>query len=181
MNITTRHHVRHRRKRLIVAASFIAASAACSHQPPKPATAGSLSEPDVLRLRALDPTPKPAPARQPHHRPAKIGTALHLVRPAPTQGIPAVWLRVAACETNTDWRYGGPGGHTDPGYEQYDGGYSFMPSTYDHYRPASFPRFAWAATPWQQTVVAKRVLRAEGVAAWPRCGPRAGLRMSDAA
>ena len=78
----------------------------------------------------------------------------------------SVWVRLAACESNGKW-------HID-GY--FDGGLQFLPGTWSAYRPARFPRHAHRATPLQQVIVARRVLRVEGWNAWPACRAALGLR-----
>lgn len=83
--------------------------------------------------------------------------------------VPAgVWKLLAECESGADWRYNGPSGH--------DGAFQFHPSTWAAHRLSGYPRFAWQATPRQQVRVARRVLAAQGWAAWPTCSRKLGLR-----
>lgn len=78
----------------------------------------------------------------------------------------SVWVRLAECESNGDWRIDGA----------FDGGLQFHPGTWNAYRPAGFPRFAHGASRLEQVRVARRVLAAEGWNAWPACSALLGLR-----
>lgn len=98
-------------------------------------------------------------------------TTTAVARTAPSKrGV--VWARLATCESGQRWTI------TD---RYHEGGYQFAHSTWDNYRRPDEPADANLATPAKQLEVAKRVLRAEGVRAWPTCGPRVGLTMADAA
>ena len=83
-----------------------------------------------------------------------------------------VWLALASCESGQRWTLTG---------RHHEGGLQFAHSTWDNYRRVDEPADANLASPAKQIEVAKRVLRAEGVRAWPTCGPRVGLTMADAA
>lgn len=80
----------------------------------------------------------------------------------------SVWHALAECESNGRWDYNGPSG--------YDGGLQFHPGTWNNYKPASFPAYAYQATPAQQMQVAELVLASEGWGAWPACSRKLGLR-----
>lgn len=84
------------------------------------------------------------------------------------------WDKVAACESSGNW-------HDTAG--SYDGGLQFTVSTWLAYGGGAYAPTADRATKNQQITVAERVLTkgwgknsAQGVHAWPVCGPRAGLR-----
>lgn len=81
--------------------------------------------------------------------------------------VPAVWKRLAVCETGGNWR------HVNSTYQ---GGLGFYHGSWDAYRPRGFPRDAHLATPAQQVIVAKRILADVGWSAWPACSLRLGLR-----
>lgn len=86
------------------------------------------------------------------------------------------WYQLARCEhgiygsdrREPAWSYDGRSG--------FDGGYQFTPGTWSSSKPSGYPRYAHQATPWQQTVVARRVLAAQGWGAWPTCSRKLGLR-----
>jgi hypothetical protein len=81
--------------------------------------------------------------------------------------IPAVWKRLARCETGGDWRH-----HNGP----YEGGLGFYGGSWDAYRPAGYPRDAHRASPAEQVAVARLILADVGWSAWPACSVRLGLR-----
>jgi hypothetical protein len=83
--------------------------------------------------------------------------------------IPAVWDRVAQCESGNTW---------DDTEGIFDGGLQFSPTTWTSFHGDQFAPTADQATKWQQVVVARRVLRVQGVNAWPVCGPIAGLTVA---
>ena len=79
-----------------------------------------------------------------------------------------VWAALAECESDGTGSYNGSSG--------FDGGLQFHPGTWSAYRPAGYPAFAYQASPWQQIVVAERVLASQGWGAWPACSAKLGLR-----
>lgn len=102
--------------------------------------------------------------------------------PPPTVALRAwTWDQLADCETGA-W---GPGKVPVPGTarwdatrDRYQGGLQFDARTWDSHRDRAFPTFpadAHLATRAQQIAVAERVLAAQGVRAWPTCGPRVGM------
>lgn len=99
-------------------------------------------------------------------------TVLARARTAPTAATGDAWSRLVQCEAGGRWDIYNP---------PHEGGPQFHFKTWEAYRDADMPDSANLASPAQQIVVAKRVLRAQGVRAWPVCGPRAGLTLADAA
>lgn len=78
-----------------------------------------------------------------------------------------VWDRLAECESSGNWAI-----NTGNGYS---GGLQFSPSTWDGFRPSSYPSDAFQASREQQILVAERVLASQGWGAWPACSRRLGL------
>lgn len=120
----------------------------------RPPSASSVA---AIAARAADVSPRVAPSG----------------RPAPLRA--AMWQRLVDCEApGRGWQYGAPDVGVDAGY-RYEGGPNFTASTWLAYRLSGMPAHAYDATPDQQIAVAERVLAAQGVRAWPVCGPRIGL------
>lgn len=71
------------------------------------------------------------------------------------------WDGVAKCESGGDWT-------SNTGY--YDGGLQFDPNTWAAYGGTVYAPTADQATKDQQIIVAERVLRDQGIGAWPTCG-----------
>jgi hypothetical protein len=71
--------------------------------------------------------------------------------------MPAVFHRIAVCETHAD-----PSWHT----RDYQGMFGMFRGTWDDYKPAGYPADADDATPRQQLVVARIVARKFGLSAW---------------
>lgn len=143
----------------------------------KPTAAEATTAPvvsDVPPKIHLRPTPKPASRAVPVPRPVP-----HVVRPASTGGIPAVWRALVRCEAGRfGWRYGAPDVGTDPGYD-FEGGPNFTNGTWLAYGGGRYARHAYDATPIEQIRIAERVLLGQGVGAWPECGPRVHLTRAD--
>ncbi len=120
--------------------------------------------------------------------PAEVSTGHELV----ADDIPAVWASLADCESgewdadgvpiegSARWDYGAPGGFVHDGFESYDGGLNFAPSTwtwgaselgYD----GEFPH-AYQAPADVQVEVGRWVQERQGWAAWPTCSRMIGLR-----
>ncbi|MEY3019773.1 MAG: Resuscitation-promoting factor Rpf2 precursor [Actinomycetota bacterium] len=77
-----------------------------------------------------------------------------------------IWDELAMCESRGNWAIDGP---------RYDGGLQFHPSTWNSYKPAGYPEFAWQASREQQIEVAVRVQARQGWRAWPACARKLGL------
>lgn len=91
---------------------------------------------------------------------------------APTSyGFPAVWLRVAQCESGLRWTLNA----------EYDGALQFSPATWLAYHGDRFAPYAYLASPAEQVEVAQEVLAADGPGQWPVCGPEAGLTKENGA
>lgn len=112
--------------------------------------------------------------REPQDRVVRNGTA---ERPAPPPPPPAPaaapsgtsmsdWDRLAQCESGGNWSID----------STYDGGLQFHPDTWNRWKPAGYPDFAWQATREQQITVGKRLHAVRGWAPWPSCSRRLGLR-----
>lgn len=106
-----------------------------------------------------------------------------LANPTPTTELPArnlesapanpspsdeAWDRLAQCESSQRWdlppdRYG------------QSGGLQILDRTWAAYGGLDFAAAPYLATAAQQIVVSERILAAQGVRAWPVCGPRSGL------
>lgn len=182
MTITERacHHGRRRRSQATAtaAAALIATATGCADQPtpvdqPTVAPVAGSATPVPKTARGVD-TPGPS---HPHRRPAHISTAIAI-------RIPVVFLRLADCESGEWDRHKRPipgSRRWDYNDGHYQGGFNFAPSTYTSYKPHGYPARADLASPGQQYVVARLVLRDQGVRAWPVCGPKVGLTLSDAA
>lgn len=84
-----------------------------------------------------------------------------------TSGVPAVWQRVAACESSGHW-------HDNTGNGFY-GGLQITAGNAGHY---GFARPDLLSPP-EQVRLARLILRDQGPGAWPVCGPRAGLQRGD--
>jgi hypothetical protein len=91
---------------------------------------------------------------------------------APMRTAGDVWDALAQCESSGRW---------DLADGLHEGGLQFAPETWDSFRDSTDAEAAYLATPDRQIAVAKRVLRDQGVRAWPSCGPRVGLTMAAAA
>ena len=81
---------------------------------------------------------------------------------------PAVWDRVAQCESSGNWRI-----NTGNGFF---GGLQFLPATWEGFGGLAFAARADLATREQQIIVAERVLAKQGWGAWPACSRKLGLR-----
>jgi hypothetical protein len=74
---------------------------------------------------------------------------------------------VAMCETQLNWRHSSTG---------YGGAYGFARSSWDAFKPAGYPAEPEQATPWQQTVVARRIHDRYGWSGWG-CVTHGGYRV----
>jgi len=74
--------------------------------------------------------------------------------------MPAVWQRVAQCESGSNppnWKH-------DSG--TYQGAFGFYHGSWDAFRPARYPSNAADASPWQQYRVALRIHARYGFTGW---------------
>lgn len=78
------------------------------------------------------------------------------------------WMALVACEASGDW-------HANTGNGFY-GGPQFLQTTWESFGGLAFAARADLATRWQQIRVAERVLRRQGLAAWPACTLKLGWR-----
>ncbi|MEU4693094.1 transglycosylase family protein [Actinoplanes sp. NPDC023714] len=101
-----------------------------------------------------------------------VGSVGLLGAAAPAQAVPADvnWDAVAHCESGGNWRI-----NTGNGYY---GGLQFSRSTWRAYGGTRYARTANQATKVEQIRVAERVLRGQGIGAWPHCGKRANVKVS---
>jgi resuscitation-promoting factor RpfA len=72
------------------------------------------------------------------------------------------WSGVARCESGGNW-------HINTGNGYY-GGLQFSLGTWLGAGGGRYARYPHQAAAWQQIAVAERVLRSQGVGAWPVCG-----------
>jgi hypothetical protein len=89
----------------------------------------------------------------------------------PAMQVPEVWRSLAMCESGMSgsprWDYNGSSG--------FDGGIQFLPQTWTAFKPDSFPRYAFQATPYEQITVGKLVAEVQGAGAWPSCTSSLGI------
>lgn len=71
--------------------------------------------------------------------------------------MPAVWQRLAQCETGLNWRHNSG---------TYQGGYGFYYGSWDAFKKPWYPAEAYNATPWQQYQVALAIHRRYGFSGW---------------
>lgn len=93
------------------------------------------------------------------------GPAAHAGTPEAPR--PAVWQRLAMCESSGDW-------HINTGNGFY-GGLQFWQPTWEEFGGLRYAPRADLATPAQQIAVAQKVQRAQGWGAWPVCSKQQHL------
>lgn len=74
------------------------------------------------------------------------------------------WDAIAQCESGGNWSI-----NTGNGYY---GGLQFADSTWRGYGGTAYAAYAHQASRAQQIAIAEKVLRGQGIGAWPVCGPR---------
>ncbi|MEU4562217.1 transglycosylase family protein [Actinoplanes sp. NPDC023936] len=101
-----------------------------------------------------------------------VGTVGLLGPAAPAQAVSSEvnWDAIARCESGGNWRI-----NTGNGYY---GGLQFSRGTWRAYGGTRYARTANRATKVEQIRVAERVLRGQGIGAWPHCGKRANVKVS---
>lgn len=102
--------------------------------------------------------------QEPQPRIVEVGTKERPVAPTVPSG--SVWDRLAQCESNGNWAMRGT----------YHGGLQFHPDTWNRWKPAGYPDYAYEATREQQIHVGERLHAARGWAPWPHCSSVLGLR-----
>lgn len=102
-------------------------------------------------------------AREPQDRIVEVGTKPRPVAPAVPSD--SVWDRLAQCESHGNWAARGT----------YHGGLQFHPDTWNRWKPAGYPQYAYEATREQQIEVGKRLQAARGWYPWPHCAHELGL------
>ncbi len=96
---------------------------------------------------------------------ASAAMACALLTSAPALADSSVnWTAVAACESGGNWAINTGNGHY--------GGLQFAVGTWSGHGGGEFASSAHLATREQQIAVAERVLRTQGIGAWPVCGKR---------
>lgn len=150
--------------RLITAAALVltagcASSATCDSPASAPGAkrlpnAGNTGKLASRTHRAKVTTPRPSPS----------AASRDLRRPA-LGNRHRVWARLAACESAGRWHLDGA----------FDGGLQFTEGTWLAYGGGSYAAHAYDATVAEQITVARRVLAAQGWAAWPVCSVRIGV------
>lgn len=114
-------------------------------------------KPAIPAVNVIPPAPDASPpAEEPHAEPPS--------EEATVQQYSVNWDAIAACESTNNWSI-----NTGNGFS---GGLQFVPSTWSGYGGGEFAPMAHQATREQQIVVAERVLRGQGIGAWPVCGRR---------
>lgn len=78
------------------------------------------------------------------------------------------WDALAECESGGDWSVNSGNG--------YYGGIQFLQRTWESFHGTDFAPRADLAARWQQIRVAERVLRTQGLVAWPACTLKLGWR-----
>jgi nucleoid-associated protein YgaU len=95
-----------------------------------------------------------------------VTSAIALLAPAaPAQASDVNWDAIASCESGGNW-----GINTGNGYS---GGLQFSRSTWAAHGGRKYARTAGQASRTEQIRVAERVLRGQGIGAWPTCGRKA--------
>jgi len=102
-------------------------------------------------------------AREPRNRIVHVGTKARPVAPTVASG--SVWDQLAQCESGGNWASRGT----------YHGGLQFHPDTWNRWKPAGYPQYAYEATRDQQIEVGKRLQAAQGWYPWPHCAHALGL------
>ncbi|NMO54893.1 LysM peptidoglycan-binding domain-containing protein [Actinoplanes sp. TBRC 11911] len=92
-------------------------------------------------------------------------SAFALLAPAAPAEADVNWDAIAHCESNGNW-----GANTGNGYY---GGLQFSRGTWRAHGGGKYARTANRATRAEQISVAEKVLRRQGLGAWPTCGKRA--------
>jgi nucleoid-associated protein YgaU len=95
-----------------------------------------------------------------------LATAALLGPAQPASAAGVNWDAIAQCESSGNWSI-----NTGNGYY---GGLQFSASTWKAYGGRKYAPNAHRASRAEQIAVANKVLRGQGIGAWPTCGKRAG-------
>jgi len=101
------------------------------------------------------------------------GTAVLLGPASAAQAKSVNWDAVAQCESSGNW-------HINTG-NGYHGGLQFSRATWKAYGGGKYASTANKATKAQQIAVAERVLKGQGIGAWPVCGHKSGSSVHKSA
>lgn len=85
--------------------------------------------------------------------------------PRPRWLTPMEWA-VGMCESQLNWQHNSG---------TYQGAFGFYYGSWDQFKPAGYPADAYQATPWQQTVVMRRIRARYGWSGWG-CVTHGGYR-----
>jgi len=95
---------------------------------------------------------------------ATAGTAALLGPAQPASASSVNWDAIAQCESSGNW-------HINTG-NGYHGGLQFSASTWKGYGGRKYASNAHLASRSEQIAIAEKVLRGQGIGAWPTCGSR---------
>jgi LysM repeat protein len=113
--------------------------------------------------KVSDPVASTSTEHHAHHTTVHNGGSGSVSKvPAPVSSIN--WDAVAQCESGGDWSI-------DTGNGFY-GGLQFTKSTWLSYGGGKYAAYANEATENEQKTIANKVLKGQGIGAWPVCGPR---------
>ncbi|MDY7089347.1 MAG: transglycosylase family protein, partial [Actinomycetota bacterium] len=99
--------------------------------------------------------------------------AVGLLGPAsPAQAASVNWDAIAKCESGGNWKI-----NTGNGYY---GGLQFSRSTWKAYGGTKYASTANKATKAEQIKIAEKVLKGQGIGAWPTCGKKGGTPKATA-
>jgi resuscitation-promoting factor RpfA len=97
---------------------------------------------------------------------AGVAGAVSLLGPASPAQAAVNWDAIAKCESGGNWSI-----NTGNGYY---GGLQFSRSTWKAYGGTKYASTANKATKAEQIKIAEKVLKGQGIGAWPTCGKKAG-------
>jgi len=97
---------------------------------------------------------------------ASVAGTVGLFGPASPAQAAVNWDAIAQCESSGNWKI-----NTGNGYY---GGLQFSKSTWRAYGGAKYASTADKATRAEQIKIAEKVLKGQGIGAWPVCGKKAG-------
>nr|WP_221381672.1 transglycosylase family protein [Actinoplanes polyasparticus] len=104
---------------------------------------------------------------------AGVAGAVSLLGPASPAQAAVNWDAIAKCESGGNWSI-----NTGNGYY---GGLQFSRSTWKAYGGTKYASTANKATKAEQIRIAEKVLKGQGIGAWPTCGKKAGAAKPAAA